>query len=109
MVAYANGNDKGLDDPEFGHEYNQVQIGGQWYYCDLTWDADRIKKGEDLEHCLLSREDFQRKGMVRGVNCHIDEEIETAYDAPESYGREDISETIKNQDEEEKKEKELIL
>lgn len=41
-----------------GHAWNQVKIGEKWYNCDLTWDADKIRNGCDLEYCLQSDEEF---------------------------------------------------
>ena len=40
------------------HGWNQVKIDGQWYNCDLTWDAGRIKENRPLEYCLQSDEEF---------------------------------------------------
>ena len=41
-----------------GHAWNQVKINGKWYNCDLTWDADKIREGRELEYCLQSDEEF---------------------------------------------------
>jgi len=40
------------------HGWNQVKIDGQWYNCDLTWDASKIKESRPLEYCLQSDEEF---------------------------------------------------
>ena len=40
------------------HAWNQVKIDGKWYNTDLTWDADNIKHGRDLDYCLQNDEDF---------------------------------------------------
>lgn len=40
------------------HDWNQVKIDGQWYNCDLTWDADRLQSNRSLEYCLQSDEEF---------------------------------------------------
>ena len=45
---------------EPGHAWNQVKLDGQWYYTDLTWDADYIKNNQfPLPYCLKSDLDFK--------------------------------------------------
>lgn len=45
---------------EPGHAWNQVKLDGQWYYTDLTWDADYIKNNQfPLPYCLKSELDFK--------------------------------------------------
>ena len=41
------------------HEFNQVNIGGKWYYVDLTWDMENINKKDVLRYCLLSQKEFE--------------------------------------------------
>ena len=40
------------------HAWNQVNIDGTWYNTDLTWDADKIKEGRELDYCLQSDSEF---------------------------------------------------
>ena len=40
-----------------GHAYNQVEINGKWYYCDLTWDCSLMKCGL-VFNCLKSKKSF---------------------------------------------------
>lgn len=40
------------------HAWNQVNIDGTWYNADLTWDADKIKEGRELDYCLQSDSEF---------------------------------------------------
>lgn len=40
------------------HAWNQVKIDGQWYNCDLTWDAEKLKNNRPLDYCLQSDEEF---------------------------------------------------
>ena len=47
--------------PINGHAWNQVRIDGKWYNADLTWDMMSIKRGEDLEYCLVSDEKFNEE------------------------------------------------
>ena len=41
------------------HAFNQVKIGGNWYYFDLTNCCDRIKYGIPVENFLLSEKEFK--------------------------------------------------
>lgn len=53
--------DKDIIDPKCKtnlHAWNQVKIDGEWYNCDLTWDATRLVDEIDLDYCLQSDEDF---------------------------------------------------
>ena len=53
--------DKDVNDPKNNdarHAWNQVKIDGEWYNCDLTWDAGSIVYENDLDYCLQSDEDF---------------------------------------------------
>jgi transglutaminase-like putative cysteine protease len=52
------------------HAWNQVKIDGVWYNLDLTWDASRIRSGEELEYFLINDEEFYKKHRVAG-NCKI--------------------------------------
>ncbi len=40
------------------HAFNQVKIGENWYYFDLTNSCDEIKKGRSLQEFLLSEKTF---------------------------------------------------
>lgn len=52
--------ENGTDDP-MGHAYNSVVLDGQAYFCDLTWDAERMKIGNGtLSNFLCSYEDFYK-------------------------------------------------
>lgn len=49
---------------EPGHAWNQVKLDGEWYYTDLTWDADYIKNHQiPLPYCLKSDIDFKGHDM----------------------------------------------
>lgn len=39
------------------HAYNQVEINGKWYYCDLTWDCF-LMKCDLVFNCLKSKKSF---------------------------------------------------
>ena len=41
------------------HAFNQVKIGGNWYYFDLTNCCDEIKDGIPVENFLLSEKEFK--------------------------------------------------
>lgn len=62
-----------------GHAFNQVNIGGKWYYVDLTFDSETIKKGGFLWHCLLSKQEFE------DINDHIAADNQKTYESMESY------------------------
>lgn len=40
------------------HAWNQIKLDGKWYNMDLTWDRDRIVKGEETKYSLQSDKDF---------------------------------------------------
>ena len=46
------------EDVQEEHIFVQVKLNGKWYYCDLVWDRDALKKGKTLEYCLKSKEHF---------------------------------------------------
>ena len=41
------------------HAWNQVNIDGVWYNCDLTSDVENIKRDEQLSYCLEDDETFK--------------------------------------------------
>ena len=41
------------------HAFNQVKIGGCWYYFDLTYCSNRIQRGDNIEDYLFSEEEFK--------------------------------------------------
>ena len=43
---------------EIRHTYNMVQLDGEWFNADLTWDYTNIRKGVSPKFCLKSNEDF---------------------------------------------------
>lgn len=42
----------------FNHVWNQVEIDGAWYNCDLTCDASAIKENRQPDYCLKSDDEF---------------------------------------------------
>ncbi len=44
------------------HAFNQVKIDGVWYNVDLTWDRDRIVKGQLPQYFLKNDLDFKKMG-----------------------------------------------
>lgn len=48
-----------------GHAWNQVKINGKWYNADLTWDAERIQRGEEYKYCLINDAKFYREHMPK--------------------------------------------
>lgn len=57
------------------HAWNQVYIDGRWYNVDLTWDAERIKDGRELDYCLQSDEEF----INHNTKSIIKEKCEVSY------------------------------
>ena len=55
-----------------GHAWNRVEIDGQWYYADLTWDYEHL---DELDYCLKTEEEFS-KGHQLGQNDKEQEEEE---------------------------------
>lgn len=43
---------------ESGHAWNQINLDGQWYNLDLTWDRDSIVDGKQTKYTLKSDSDF---------------------------------------------------
>lgn len=58
------------------HAWNQVKIDGIWYNTDLTWDAERIKEGRELDYCLQSDEEF----INHSTESTIKEDCNQSYD-----------------------------
>lgn len=57
-----------LDDPQ-GHAWNKVKLDGEYYWTDLTWDADNILVGRyPLNYCLKSSKDFGHSNYKVGIN-----------------------------------------
>ena len=61
------------------HAYNQVNIGGKWYYVDLTLDRDSIKNKQVLRYCLLSKKEFE------DCKAHETSTDQIKYPSDESY------------------------
>lgn len=63
-IIYMNG----TTDP-MGHAYNIVELDGQKFYCDLTWDASNIKVDRyPLANFLNSYEQFVKSHSAVGFN-----------------------------------------
>lgn len=43
---------------EIGHAWNQINLDGQWYNLDLTWDRDSIVDEKTTKYTLKSDKDF---------------------------------------------------
>lgn len=57
-----------INDPE-GHAWNKVRLDGDYYWTDLTWDADNILAGRyPLNYCLKSSNDFGHSRYKVGIN-----------------------------------------
>ena len=81
------------------HVFNQVKIGGKWYYCDLTNSTDSLASGQDIKYCLLSKEEFEDK-PDRIANKH-----QVVYPSHESYPQEKVNDAVKRIISSEKKDK----
>lgn len=56
------------------HAWNQVKINDEWFNIDLTWDRDRIVKGQEPVYLLKSDADFKDHSLVeidlgKGIIC----------------------------------------
>ena len=71
------------------HVFNQVKIGGKWYYCDLTNSTDSLNLGQDVEYCLLSKEEFEDHSSRIAMKNQI------VYPSPESYPQEKVEEAVR--------------
>ena len=49
--------ENGTNDP-MGHAYNNVELDGQSYFCDLTWDSSSIRVNDTASNFLKSYDDF---------------------------------------------------
>lgn len=58
------------------HAWNQVNIDGRWYNCDLTWDYYNIENNNPLGWCLLGNEEFMDHVPTEGNS----EECLTTFD-----------------------------
>ncbi len=59
--------ENGTNDP-MGHGYNAVYLDGKAYFCDLTWDADRMKLDKLADNFLKSYEDFYKSHRDEGFS-----------------------------------------
>ncbi len=59
--------ENGTDDPE-GHAYNSVQLDGQSYFCDLTWDRHALRRNSIATNFLCSYEDFYKSHWKTGFS-----------------------------------------
>lgn len=67
---------EGKIDEDFRHAWNQVKINGKWYNFDLTWDAEAIAEGRELDYCLKSDEEF----IGHDSKCKWREKCSKSYD-----------------------------
>lgn len=58
------------DPHEFGHAWNQAKLDGEWTNLDVTWDANRIVKGEAPKYCFKSDEEFGHDEYIPRVVPH---------------------------------------
>lgn len=83
------GNYKEPQHPDYtGHAWNQVKINDNWYNCDLTWDASKIKEGKKVKYCLRDDNYFQNENdhvtpkevkEIHKVEHEYDQEIVNQY------------------------------
>ena len=69
-------------DGDISHVFNQVEINGKWYYCDMTWDVKHMKKGKVL-YCLKSKKSFI--SSVIGQIYHENESSLFEHEANDDY------------------------
>ena len=63
MPDFENGFTLNLNDPA-GHAWNLVNLDGENYWADLTWDANYIKTNRfPLPYCLKSTSEFKHDGF----------------------------------------------
>ena len=53
------------------HAWNQVKIGGKWYNVDLTWDAERIRSGKEVDFFLINDEEFYKTHRASNVDGNV--------------------------------------
>lgn len=74
------------NDPNSGHEWNQVKIDGKTYNTDLTWDYKKIRSGEELKYCLKSDEEFYKN--------HTPGKLEKIEKCQCDYSKDDIQKAL---------------
>lgn len=62
-ITYENG----TDDPK-GHAYVGVELDGQSYFCDLTWDSSMIRAHGVVCYYLISYDDFYANHAATGFS-----------------------------------------
>ena len=71
------------------HAFNQVKIGGKWYYCDLTNSIDSLYSGKKIEYCLVSKEEFENQPYRIALQNQI------VYPSSESYPQKKVKKAVK--------------
>ena len=71
------------------HAFNQVKIGGKWYYCDLTNSRKSLHMGKNIKYCLLSKEEFEDDPI------HVAKQHQTVYPSPDSYPQEKVEDAVR--------------
>lgn len=81
------GNYKEPQHPDYtGHAWNQVKINDNWYNCDLTWDASKIKEGKKVKYCLRDDNYFQNE------NDHVTpKEVKEIHKVEQEYNQDTVN------------------
>ena len=66
----------------YTHAFNQVKIGDNWYYFDLTNCCDSIKCGIPVENFLLSEKEFKAID-----DCCVPQKSQYTYKSPYNYNQ----------------------
>ena len=67
-VKYISG--ENINSKEPGHAWNQIELEGNWYNMDLTWDRDRILEGEPPKYLLKNDYDFKDHDQYDTEECN---------------------------------------